>query len=170
MKFHKLTSWLSSQTLSGYFYIDIYSQPQGVPVTGSEWHVSPWQEISVSCMQGLPKFPPCGQYREEVRSQDHRVWLCWIPLPNARKHAEERVIGWGRGWKTELSSCRFPGFCYIWGSQCGCLFGRSIMMTLGSLLAISIDYLLSFNPCALWFDLDWTRRVWTNCKGCVEPG
>lgn len=168
MKSHKLTSWLSSQTLSRYFYIDIYSQPQGVPVTGSQWHVSPWQEISVSCMQGLLKFSTCGQYQEEVRSQDHRVWLCWIPLPNACKHAEERVIGWGRGWKMELSSCRFSGFCYIWGSQCECLFCISIMMTLGTLLFISVGYLLSFGPYALWFDLYWTRRVWTNHKAFLE--
>lgn len=118
----------------------------------------------------LLKFPTCGQYQQEVRSQDHRVWLCWIPLPNACKHAEERMIGWGRRWKMELSSSRFPGFCYIWGSQSGCLFGTSIMMTLRSLLAVSVDHLLSFNPCALWFDLYWTRRVWTSHKGCLEPG
>lgn len=173
MKSHKLTSWLSSQTLSGCFYIDIYSQPQGVPVTGSEWHVSPWQEISVSCMRGFLKFSTCGQY-QEVRIQDHRVWFCWIPLPNACKHAEERVIGWGRGWKMELSSSRFPGFSYIWGPQCRCLFGISIMMTLGLLLAISADHLsfyhFIFILCALWFDLYWTRRVWTSCKGCLGPG
>lgn len=88
MKFRKLTSWLSSQTLSGYFYIDIYSQPQGVPVTGSEWHVSPQQEISVSCMQDLLKFPTPSPQKNLIPS---------IPTECLRAAT---LLGWrGESWK-----------------------------------------------------------------------
>lgn len=138
---------------------------EGSPLLGlsSVCHpTSKFQPAAHSRKLGLMKNPLTGSARRRLAARtmgcDHAEILCLMP-------AENGMVTSNHG--AEL--LRISEFCYSWWPQCVSLYGLSVRMTLRSLLTISVDHHLWFNPCALWWAVDWTSIMWTIPRGYLQP-